>query len=184
MGMMPLRLTRPTVGLRPTIPFTDAGQVIEPSVSVPTAAAHKFAATATLEPDEEPQGLRSRTYGFLVCPPRLLQPLLENDARKLAHSLRFVLPSITAPAAHNFWTRKASSKGLEPSKASEPAVVVMSMVSMLSLSNIGTPWSGPRTRPAARSLSSTSAMSSALALSSMTEFRVGPFLSSRSMRSK
>jgi hypothetical protein len=37
--MIPARLTRPTVGLRPTIPQSAAGLVIEPSVSVPTAAA-------------------------------------------------------------------------------------------------------------------------------------------------
>ena len=37
-GMMCVRLTRPTVGFSPTAPLTLAGQVIEPSVSVPIAA--------------------------------------------------------------------------------------------------------------------------------------------------
>ena len=55
------RETRPTVGLSPTTPFTAAGQVIEPSVSVPTAAAAKPAATATALPELEPQGLRARS---------------------------------------------------------------------------------------------------------------------------
>ena len=59
--MIPPRLTSPTVGLIPAIPLIDDGQTMEPSVSVPMAAAHKLAAAATPEPEEEPQGLRSRT---------------------------------------------------------------------------------------------------------------------------
>ena len=59
MGTMPLRLTRPTVGLQPTMPLTLAGEVIEPSVSVPTASAHRLAATATALPEDEPLGERS-----------------------------------------------------------------------------------------------------------------------------
>jgi len=51
-----------------------------------------FADTAAPEPELEPQGFRSSTYGFLACPPRPLQPLDECVERKLAHSLRFVLP--------------------------------------------------------------------------------------------
>ena len=58
-GIMPERLTRPTVGLMPTIPFTDAGQVTDPSVSVPTATTQILAATAAPEPELEPQGLWS-----------------------------------------------------------------------------------------------------------------------------
>ena len=38
MGTMWVRLTSPTVGLKPTTPLTLAGQVIEPSVLVPMAA--------------------------------------------------------------------------------------------------------------------------------------------------
>ena len=53
-----VRLTRPTVGLKPTMPLIAAGQVIEPSVSVPIAAGTIPEATATALPDEEPQGLR------------------------------------------------------------------------------------------------------------------------------
>ena len=63
-GTIPEPLTRPTVGLIPTIPFRDDGQMIEPSVSVPTATAHRSAATATPEPELEPHGLRSSAYGF------------------------------------------------------------------------------------------------------------------------
>ena len=42
--------------------------------------AHKFAETATADPELDPQGFRSKTYGFFVCPPSPLQPLLEKDA--------------------------------------------------------------------------------------------------------
>jgi hypothetical protein len=53
---MPLRLTKPTVGFKPTMPLMDAGLTIDPSVSVPTATAHRLAATATAEPELDPDG--------------------------------------------------------------------------------------------------------------------------------
>ena len=58
-GTMPPRLTSPTVGFRPTIPLMDAGLTIEPSVSVPMATAQRFAATATADPELDPEGVRS-----------------------------------------------------------------------------------------------------------------------------
>ena len=105
---MPERLTRPTVGLMPTSPLTDDGQTIEPSVSVPTPIAARLAAIAAPVPELEPHGLRSSAYGFLVCPPRPLHPLDDFVERKFAHSLRFVLPRITAPAARSRSTTNAS----------------------------------------------------------------------------
>ncbi len=72
---MPSRLTRPTVGLSPTSPFFDAGDVIEPSVSVPTATAARLAAMAAALPELDPLALRSSAYGLRVRPPRALQPL-------------------------------------------------------------------------------------------------------------
>ena len=60
-GTIPDRLTRPTVGLIPTMPFAPDGQTTEPSVSVPTAATARSAAAATPDPELEPQGLRSST---------------------------------------------------------------------------------------------------------------------------
>jgi hypothetical protein len=59
--MIPERLTRPTVGFSPTTPFTEAGQMMLPLVSVPIAAAVRLAAAATAEPELDPHGLRSRT---------------------------------------------------------------------------------------------------------------------------
>ena len=55
--------------------------MIEPQVSVPIAITHRFAETATADPELEPQGFLSNTYGFFVCPPTPLQPLDEYEAR-------------------------------------------------------------------------------------------------------
>ena len=96
---MPVRLANPTVGLMPTVPQLDAGLMIEPSVSVPSAATHRFADTAAPEPELEPPGLRSSTNGLRVWRPRPLQPLEDRVERQLAHSLRLVLPRMTAPAS-------------------------------------------------------------------------------------
>ncbi len=58
-GMRPRRLTSPTVGLRATTAWAEAGATSEPSVSVPTATAQRSAATALAQPELEPKGLRS-----------------------------------------------------------------------------------------------------------------------------
>ena len=166
----------------PTMPFIAAGQMIEPSVSVPTATVASPAATATAEPALEPQGLRSSTYGFFVCPPRPLQPLLAWLERKLAHSLRLVLPRISAPALRSRSTRPASRAAGASISASEPAVVSMwSPVSILSLSSTGMPYNGPR--DVVRFASSAPASSSASGLVSITARKVGPERSIRWMRS-
>src|SRR6478672_9806587 len=104
---MPDRLTRPSVGLMPTSAFTFEGDTMDPSVSVPTAMAARFAAAAAPEPELDPDGVRSSAYGFFVWPPRPLQPLDEWVDRKFAHSLRLVLPRITTPAARRRSTRNA-----------------------------------------------------------------------------
>src|SRR5262245_40492021 len=105
---MPERLTRPSVGLRPTRPLAEDGHTIDPSVSVPTPTAAKLAEIAPPVPELEPQGDRSSAYGFFPCPPRPLQPLDECVERKFAHSLRLVLPRITAPASRRRSITKAS----------------------------------------------------------------------------
>ena len=65
-GIMPLRLNKPTVGFIPTMPQNDDGAITEPSVSVPIATAQRLAATAAPEPELDPHGLRSRMFGFFV----------------------------------------------------------------------------------------------------------------------
>src|SRR3954471_11838734 len=140
MGTIPLRLNRPSVGLIPTRPLLLEGDTIEPSVSVPTPTAARLAAIAAPEPELDPDGLRSSAYGFFVCPPRPLQPLLECVEREFAHSLRFVLPRMTAPASRRRAAMNASAGGFAPASACDPAVVIiLSAVAMLSLSRIGMP---------------------------------------------
>src|SRR4029079_19350316 len=152
MGITPDRETSPSVGLMPTIPQVDDGHIIEPSVSVPTAIAARFAAIAEPEPAAEPHGFRSRMYGLCVCPSRPDQPLEDFVERKFAHSLRFVFPRMTAPAARSCCTTKASCFGVGASaRARLPAVVfILSAVSMLSLIKTGIPWSGLKMRFATR----------------------------------
>src|SRR6202011_3487465 len=94
MGMTPARLVRPTVGLMPTTPLVEAGLRIEPSVSVPRETVTRLADTATADPELEPLGVRSSTYGLRHWPPRALQPLDESLERILAHSLRLAFPRI------------------------------------------------------------------------------------------
>ena len=184
-GMIPRRLTSPTVGLSPTSPQIDDGQRIDPSVSVPTPTAARLAAMAVPVPEEEPHGLRSMATGWRTCPPRLLHPLVERVERKLAHSLRLVFPSSTAPASRSRATRKASRGAGRPTSASEPAVVcIRSPVSMLSLMSTGIPCSGPRTRPCRRSASRAAAMASASGFTSITLRSVGPAASMAAMRAR
>ena len=59
-GIIPARLTNPTVGLIPAKPFDDDGQTIEPSVSVPIPIAARFAEIPAPVPELDPHGLRSR----------------------------------------------------------------------------------------------------------------------------
>jgi hypothetical protein len=54
MGTIPVLLNTPTVGFNPTTEFRLEGDVIDPEVSVPTAATAKFAATDTPLPAELP----------------------------------------------------------------------------------------------------------------------------------
>ncbi len=61
MGMMPVRLTRPTVGFSPTRPLTEAGHRMLPSVSVPTPTTARLAAMAVPVPALDPHGFRSST---------------------------------------------------------------------------------------------------------------------------
>src|SRR5581483_6647889 len=138
--MIPAPLIRPNVGLMPTRPDADDGQTTDPSVSVPTPTAARFAEMPAPVPELDPHGLRSRTYGFFVWPPRPLHPLVECVERKFAHSLRFVLPMMTAPASRSFFATPESRGAIDSASASEPAVVCMrSAVSMLSLISTGIP---------------------------------------------
>ena len=61
MGTIPDRETSPTVGLRPTRPQHEAGETIDPSVSVPMPTAARFAEMAAPVPELEQQLLAADT---------------------------------------------------------------------------------------------------------------------------
>src|SRR5215207_11506333 len=136
-GITPDRLVRPRVGLIPTRLLCEDGQTIDPSVSVPSEAAARLAATAVPDPELEPHGLWSSTYGLRHWPARPDQPLEDWVERKLAHSDRLVLPRMTAPARRSRRATKASRGTSAPTRASDPAVVsISSRVAKLSLTRI------------------------------------------------
>ena len=151
---------------------------MEPLVSVPIETAHKLAAVAEPDPALEPDGLRLRIYGQRVCPPLLLQALVDRSDLKFANSLKLVLPNNTAPALRNCTTIKASFEALLPANANDPAVVIiLSPVLILSFIKTGIPCMGPLNLPAFLSASIFSAIARASGFTSITLFSPGPLLS-------
>ena len=67
-GKTPVVSTEPMVGLNPTTPQRDAGTLIEPPVSLPTAQSHMPAATAAADPPDDPPGIRSGSCGLRTAP--------------------------------------------------------------------------------------------------------------------
>ena len=67
-GKTPRLLTRPYVGLSPTIPQNAAGMRMEPPVSDPSEAAQRPAAVAVPEPPLEPPVMQSVFQGFRAGP--------------------------------------------------------------------------------------------------------------------
>jgi hypothetical protein len=108
---------------------------------------------------------------LFVWPPTALHPLEDWVLRKLAHSERLALPITRAPAAFSRLTMNASG-GVFPASASEPAVVGMPVVSMLSLTTTGMPSSGRRS-PRLRARSAARASASAVELTRMTACSFG-----------
>src|SRR5438477_6627790 len=100
-----------------------AGWRIEPPVSVPVAPNVACDATAAAEPPDEPPGTSGRLspglrHGFSTGPYQLV--VVDEP---IANSSRLALPSITAPARHNFSVTVDSSGGRNPSRICDPAVV-------------------------------------------------------------
>src|SRR3954447_11460202 len=108
---------------------------------------------------------------MFVWPPTPLQPLDDGADRKLAHSDRFALPMMVAPAAFSFCAMNASL-GVLPASAQEPAVVGIPVVSMLSLTMMGIPSSG-RWSPLRRAASAARASASAVGLTVITALSIG-----------
>ena len=66
MGTTPARLVRPTVGLIPATELKSEGQIMDPSVSVPSVTVAMLAAAAIADPVLEPHGSADSTYGFCI----------------------------------------------------------------------------------------------------------------------
>jgi len=122
-------------------------------------------------PPEDPDGVRVRSCGLRICPPS------ELCAAPDANSDRFALAMMIAPAARNCFTTNASSGGIEPSSSTEPPVVGMSAVSILSLMITGMPCNGERGPLAWRSASIARASSRAFGLTAITACSDGPLRS-------
>ncbi len=92
---------------------------------------------------------------------------------------------MTAPASRSRPTTDASFAGLDPSSASDPAVVsIRSAVSMLSLIRTGMPCRGPLAPFSLRSRSSSRAIVRASGFTSMTALSAAPLRSTASIRSR
>ena len=101
--IMPSRLTSSCVGEMPTALAARAGLRIDAPVSSAIAHVTRFAATAEPEPELEPSGLRSVSYGLQNVPPNELRGIPE------AYSPRFAFARMIAPAARSRATNVASS---------------------------------------------------------------------------
>ena len=91
------------MGFTPTTPHSAAGWRIDPPVSDPNAPAANPAATAAALPPDEPPATRCRSCGLRVGPKAEF-----SVDEPMANSSRFVLPTITAPAAASRSTTVAS----------------------------------------------------------------------------
>src|SRR5258708_34672518 len=67
-GTEPSLLTRPGVGLRPTMLLKPAGTRPEPAVSVPSEKLTRPEGTATAEPELQPPGMEDGSEGFFATP--------------------------------------------------------------------------------------------------------------------
>src|ERR1700733_13573270 len=102
------------------MPHQAAGPRIEPPVSLPIAPMHKPAATATAEPDDEPDGSSFVSQGF-----RAGGHGRSNDEPPMANSQVANLLVMTAPALRRRATVKASCAGMWSLNTAEWPVVGM-----------------------------------------------------------
>src|SRR5438093_10675022 len=104
----------------PATPQSAAGMRIDPPVSLPGDTKHIPVATAIALPPLEPPGMRVRSQGFFASPKNgfgLVTPK--------AHSCRFVLPRMTAPAARSRAVTALYSFAMLLEDIFDPAVVTM-----------------------------------------------------------
>src|SRR5258706_12526368 len=82
----PYRLTLPYVGRKPTTPQVVEGEIMEPSVSVPSEKPTSPADVHEADPAEEPLDGRSVFHGFLVMPANHRPPCASAPIQSLASS--------------------------------------------------------------------------------------------------
>ena len=102
MAMSPNRDTSPYVGFIPTMPVSDAGCLIDPPVSEPSANTVSSAATAAADPPDDPPGTQFKFHGFLVV---FIAEFSVDEP--IANSSRFVLPKKIASEFLSFFIRKS-----------------------------------------------------------------------------
>src|SRR5438445_9589230 len=91
---MPAIGISPQRGLSPTVPQQADGRRIEQPVSVPSPRSHMPAASAAALPLDEPPVVRPGWTGLWTVPYHGFEPSTPQ-----AYSVRFALPTSTAPAA-------------------------------------------------------------------------------------
>src|SRR5690606_3231246 len=114
-GTNPDLLVNPNVGRSPTRLLLADGKRIEFPVSLPIPTTAKFAAIAAAVPPLDPPGLRSKSYGFKVCPPKELTVEMPKD-----NSCKLAFARIIAPAFLRRLVKKASFGGIESLKITDP----------------------------------------------------------------
>src|SRR6266849_4141423 len=114
------------------MPQNAAGCRTEPTVSDPSATGTMRAATAAAEPPLDPPATRVVSHGLRTTPNAEC-----SVDEPIAHSSRFVLPEIAAPAPRSFVTTVASNGDTNFGRIFDAHVVGMSVVTMLSLIAIG-----------------------------------------------
>jgi hypothetical protein len=150
---------------------------MDPPVSVPIEANDMPATTAAAEPPLEPPADLEESTGFRTGPKADSSLVVPK-----ANSCRLHLPIRTAPASRNRVTTVASRAATCPARTRDAAVVATPLTSIRSLSATGTPCSGPRSRPAARSLST--CLACARASSASTVMNALSFELSRATRAR
>src|SRR5688572_24841477 len=103
--IMPSRLTSSSVGAIPTVLAALAGPRIEEPDSSAIAQVTRLAPTAEPDPELEPRGMRSVSYGLQNVPPKELRGVAE------AYSPRLDLARMIAPASRSRCTNVESSGG-------------------------------------------------------------------------
>jgi hypothetical protein len=137
---------RSRVGLKPQMPENAAGDRMLPPMSVPNPRGLMPAATAVASPPDEPPAVWSREKALAVCP--------KSGLRLSAKSIvceRLVRPRMTAPASRSAVTSAASRRARAVVRLLSPRVVGRPSRSKHSFNVTGSPCSGPRTLPSARS---------------------------------